>query len=74
MARSNSLCFFQKGLHSLKLAAKALENRPKPKRKRESIPSIHVQVLLLLVSERVIQLMLTLFPTILEVENGTFGD
>ena len=57
-----------KGLHSLKLTAKAHENRPKPKRKRESIPTIHFQVLLLLVSERVIQLMLTLFPTILEVE------
>ena len=30
-------------LHSLKLSAKAPENRPKPKRKRESLPSIHFQ-------------------------------
>ena len=40
---------------SLKLTANAPENRPKrPKRKRESIPSIHFQVLLLLVSGSVI--------------------
>ena len=40
-------------LPSLKLPAKAPENRPGPKRKRESIPTIHFQGLLLLVSERV---------------------
>ena len=41
---------------SLKLTAKAPENRPSnPKRKRENIPTIHFQGLLLLVSGRVVQ-------------------
>ncbi len=40
-------------VHSPELTANAPETRPKPKRKRESIPTIHFQVLLLLVSGRV---------------------
>ena len=51
----SGLCdfFLDFEIHSLKLTANAPENRPKPKRKRESIPTIHFQVLLLLVSGRV---------------------
>ena len=41
-------------LPSLKLTAKAPENRPNPQRKRESIPTIHFQGRLLLVLGRVL--------------------